>query len=110
VEYYLIIPVIAGLIAAAATTAGGVATAVSKSKEAQKNALEADSARKLDELAALKLEKEKSGKGVLEFLQANPNLATSLLTTFANANAKAKAKEKRSGLRMIKKKLPAVIQ
>jgi hypothetical protein len=75
-----IIPIIAGLIAAAATTAGGVATAVSKSKEAQKNALEADSARKLDELAALKLEKEKSGKGVLEFLKENPNLATSLLT------------------------------
>jgi hypothetical protein len=57
-----VIPIIAGLIAAAATTAGGVVTAVSKSKEAQNNALEADSARKLDELAALKLEKEKSGR------------------------------------------------
>jgi hypothetical protein len=92
-----IIPIIAGLIAAAATTAGGVATAVSKSKEAQKNALEADSARKLDELAALKLEKEKSGKGLLEILKENPNLATTLLNTFANAKAKG------SGLRLIKK-------
>jgi hypothetical protein len=49
-----IIPVIAGLTAAATTTAGGVATAVLKSKKAQNNALKVDSARKLDELAALK--------------------------------------------------------
>jgi hypothetical protein len=90
----------AGLIAAAAKSAGGVATAVSKSKEAQKNALEADSARKLDELAALKLEEEKSGKGVLGILKDNPNLVTNLLNTFANAGL---TKAKGSGLRLIKK-------
>jgi hypothetical protein len=94
-------------MAAAATTAGSVATAVSKSKEAQKNALEADSARKLDELARLKLEKEKSGKGVSEFLQDSPNSASSLLSTYAGL---AKVKAKGSGLRLIENKLPSVIQ
>jgi hypothetical protein len=41
------------------------------------------------------------GKGVFEFLEANPNIATSLLSIYAGL---ATAKAKGSGLSMIKKK------